>query len=130
MEGEFRQTGMIAALELYFKGTLPGIKGLNRQVNGATPAVWRDGGHLGAGMEWLEGYVFYATLYKKSPELIPTQPSFNNDALDKVFRKLAWQAVINNPLSDVTDKNGFQLRNIFRYSTWESKNHEILLLGF
>ena len=97
---------MIGALELYFKGTLPGIKGLNRQVNGATPAIWRDGGHLGAGMEWLEGYVFYATLYKKSPELIPTQPPFNNDALDKVFRKIAWQAVINNPLSDVTDKNG------------------------
>jgi hypothetical protein len=97
---------MIGALELYFKGTLPGIKGLNRKIDGATPAIWRDGGHLGAGMEWLEGYVFYATLYKKSPDLIPTKPPFNNDALDKVFRKIAWQAVINNPLSDVTDKNG------------------------
>ena len=97
---------MIAALELYFKGTLPGIKGLNRQVNGATPAIWRDGGHLGAGIEWLEGYVFYATLYKKSPELIATQSPLNNEPLDKIFRKIAWQAVINNPLTDVTDKNG------------------------
>ena len=97
---------MMGALELYFKGTLPGIKGLNRKIDGATPAIWSDGGHLGVGMEWLEGYVFYATLYKKSPELIPTKPPFNNDALDKVFRKIAWQAVINNPLSDVTDKNG------------------------
>ena len=26
-------------------------------------------------------------------------------ALDKIFRKIAWPAVINNPLSDVTDKN-------------------------
>jgi hypothetical protein len=25
--------------------------------------------------------------------------------LDKVFRKIAWQAVVNNPLSDVTDRN-------------------------
>lgn len=97
---------MVGALEYYFKGQLPGIKGLNRQTNGATPAIWRDGGHLGAGMEWLEGYVFYATLYKKSPELITSQSPMKNDALDKAFRKIAWQAVINNPLSDVTDKNG------------------------
>jgi hypothetical protein len=25
--------------------------------------------------------------------------------LDKVFRKIAWQAVVKNPLSGVTDKN-------------------------
>ncbi|HIN53330.1 MAG TPA: hypothetical protein EYM79_03380, partial [Planctomycetes bacterium] len=78
---------MMGALELYFKGTLPGIKGLNRKIDGATPAIWSDGGHLGVGMDWLEGYVFYATLYKKSPELIPTKPPFNNDALDRVLRK-------------------------------------------
>lgn len=26
--------------------------------------------------------------------------------LDRVFRKIAWQAVLNNPLSGVTDKDG------------------------
>ena len=26
--------------------------------------------------------------------------------LDKVFREISWQAVVNYPLSDVTDKNG------------------------
>jgi hypothetical protein len=26
--------------------------------------------------------------------------------LDRVFRKIAWQAVLNCPLSGVTDKNG------------------------
>jgi hypothetical protein len=96
---------MMGALELYFKGNLPGIKGLNRQVNGASPAIWSDGGHLGVGMDRLEGYVFYATLYKKSPELIQANLPFHNEALDKIFRKIAWQAVINNPLSDVTDRN-------------------------
>jgi hypothetical protein len=96
---------MMGVLELYFKGNLPGIKGLNRQVNGATPAIWSDGGHLGVGMDRLEGYVFYATLYKNSPELIQADLPFHNDALDKIFRKIAWQAVINNPLSDVTDRN-------------------------
>ena len=34
--------------------------------------------------------------------------------------------VNQNTTIDITDKNGSQLRNIFRYSTWESKNHETL----
>ena len=99
---------MLAALELYFQGKLPGIKGLNRRVDGKTPSIWSDGGHLGKGMDWLEGYVFYATLYKKSPELIRQRPPQwkLSPELDKVFRKIAWQAVVNNPLSYVTDKNG------------------------
>jgi len=59
-------------------------------------------------MAWLEGYVFYATLYKKSPGLIKGKPRQKhvNAELDAIFREIAWQAVINNPLSDVTDKNG------------------------
>ncbi|MHC4503704.1 MAG: hypothetical protein ACYTFI_10395, partial [Planctomycetota bacterium] len=52
---------MMAALELYFKGSLPGVKGLNRKVDGKSPSIWSDGGHLGVGMARLEGYVFYAT---------------------------------------------------------------------
>ncbi len=99
---------MLAALELYFAGKLPGIKALNRKTEGRSPSIWSDGGHLGDGMAWLEGYVFYATLYKKSPELIKERPGQKhvNAELDAIFRKIAWQAVINNPLSDVTDKNG------------------------
>lgn len=97
---------MMAALELYFEGKLPGVKGLNRKVDGKSPSIWSDGGHLGVGMDRLEGYVFYATLYKTSPELIEADLPLHNDELDKIFRKIAWQAVVGNPLSDVTDKNG------------------------
>ena len=99
---------MLAALELYFEGKLPGIKALNRKAEGKSPSIWSDGGHLGEGMAWLEGYVFYATLYKKSPKLIKQRPRQKhvNAELDAIFREIAWQAVINNPLSDVTDKNG------------------------
>jgi hypothetical protein len=98
---------MLSALELYFQGKLPGIKGLNRKVDGKTPSIWSDGGHLGKGMEWLEGYVFYAALYEKSPEPITRRPPKNmlSAELDKLFRKIAWQAVVKNPLSGVTDKN-------------------------
>ncbi len=97
---------MMAALELYFQGKLPGVKGLNRKADGRSPSIWSDGGHLGAGMDRLEGYVFYATLYQTSPESIVADLPFHNDALDKIFRKIAWQAVVNNSLSDVIDKNG------------------------
>jgi hypothetical protein len=99
---------MLLALEFYFQGKLPGIKGLNRKVDGKSPSIWSDGGHLGKGMNWLEGYVFYATLYKKSPELIKARPPEKVLAgeLDKVFREIAWEAVVNYPLSGVTDKNG------------------------
>ena len=49
--------------------------------------------------------MFYATLYRKSPEKIKAKLKFHNDKLDGIFRKIAWQAVVGNPLSDVTDKN-------------------------
>ncbi len=98
---------MLGALELYFQGKLPGIKGLNRKTDGVSPSIWSDGGHLGVGMDLLEGYVFYATLYKRSPELIKgdVQHRHVSPELDKVFRKVAWQAVVNNPLTGVVDKN-------------------------
>lgn len=74
--------------------------------------MWRDMiGHLGPGFERLEGYVFYATLYGRSPELIEGDirfggsPNYPSRELDRVFRRIAWQAVVNNPLSGVTDKD-------------------------
>ncbi|MFT5095456.1 MAG: hypothetical protein ACI93T_004303, partial [Porticoccaceae bacterium] len=60
----------------------------------------------------LEGYVFYATMYGRSPELIDGdvrfkgQSDFPSRELDRVFREIAWQAVIGNPLSGHADKNG------------------------
>ena len=81
-------------------------------MGGKERSLWRDRlGHLGPGFDRLEGYVFYATLYARSPELLPRDPAFGgapefpSPALDKVFRNIAWQAVINHPLSGVTDKD-------------------------
>ena len=96
------------------KGELPGVEGLHRLISGKDRSLWRDNlGHIGPGFDRLEGYVFYATLYKKSPELITEEikfrdrnSSFPSPELDKIFRKIAWQAVIQKPLSGVTDANG------------------------
>lgn len=96
------------------KGELPGVKSLHKSITGETRSLWRDPlGHIGPGFDRLEGYVFYATLYRKSPELIESEIAFadkNADfpspELDQLFRKIAWQAVTGNPLSGVIDEDG------------------------
>ncbi len=102
------------AAVLQVKGELPGVESLHKLVSGKERSVWRDHrGHLGPGFDRLEGYVFYATLYKKSPELIENPIKFSGQRqefpgaeLDTLFRKIAWQAVTENPLSGVLDANG------------------------
>ena len=96
----------------YHRGELPGVEGINRCGGKKERSLWRDRlGHLGPGFDRLEGYVFYATIYGRSPELIDGDIPFGgssdypSDELDGYFRKIAWQAVVNNPLSGVIDRN-------------------------
>lgn len=110
---------MVLAVQAYYEGKLPGIEGVNRWLGGKTHSIWRDQlGHLGPGFERLEGYVFYATIYRRSPALIegdiPFKPLVDKklgkldpprQEVDRLFRHIAWEAVINNPLSDVTDRD-------------------------
>ncbi len=104
---------MVLAAKAYLRGELPGIEGFHRAIGGKERSLWRDRlGHLGPGFDRLEGYVFYATLYGRSPELIEREIQFTDEGgfpspeLDRKFREIAWQAVINNPLSGVTDRDG------------------------
>ena len=104
---------MVLAAKHFLRGELPGIDGLHRVIGKKERSLWKDQlGHLGPGFERLEGYVFYATLYGRSPELIENEirfqgnPKFPSPELDRVFRKIAWQAVSNHPNSVVTDKDG------------------------
>jgi hypothetical protein len=104
---------MVLAVQYYHRGQLPGVEGIHSMIGKKERSLWRDHlGHLGPGFGNLEGYVFYATLYGRSPELIQGDISFGGAAdypsrqLDRVFRKIAWEAVVNNRLSGVTDENG------------------------
>jgi len=104
---------MTLAVEAYHRGELPGIEGIHRAVGKReNRALWNDPlGHLGTGLEWLEGYVFYATLYQKSPALIEERVGekaggFPSPELHDKFREIAWKAVLANPLSGVVDANG------------------------
>jgi hypothetical protein len=103
---------MTEAAKRFNRGELPGVEGLYKVIGGKQFSIWNDQrGHLGPGFDRLEGYVFYATIYGESPELISTpikfsnNPSFLTAELDKTFREIAWKAVVEHPLSGVTDKN-------------------------
>lgn len=104
---------MTEAAKRFNRGELPGVEGLFKVIGGKQFSTWNDQrGHLGPSFDRLKGYVFYATLYGKSPELISAPIKFNNnpsyltDEVDKIFREIAWKAVVEHPLSGVTDKNG------------------------
>ncbi|MFT4587882.1 MAG: hypothetical protein ACI8QF_001980 [Limisphaerales bacterium] len=104
---------MVLAAKHYLRGELPGIEGINRIIGRKERSLWRDQlGHLGPGFDRLEGYVFYSTIYGRSPELLPAKIGFPDKGgfpsaeLDRVFRKIAWQAVTGNALSGVRDKDG------------------------
>jgi len=99
----------LAALN-YKRGKLPGVQGLFKQIGKKERSIWVDDiGHLGPGFNLLEGYVFYATLYRRSPEIISSTISrgaegeYPDRELERVFRTIAWQAVVGNPLSGVTE---------------------------
>ncbi len=98
---------MILAARAFVRGELPGVEGLHRSIGKKQRSLWADQlGHLGPGFERLEGYVFYATLYGKSPEGIQEinfggDPDFPSHQLDQTFRKIAWQAVIEHPFAGV-----------------------------
>ncbi len=103
---------MTEAAKRFIRGELPGVEGLYKVIGGKEPSIWVDKiGHLTPGFDRLEGYVFYATLYGKSPELISApikfkkNPSFLSADLDTIFREIAWKAVVEHPLSGVTDEN-------------------------
>ena len=104
---------MVLAVDYYLKGKLPGIDGIHKVVGGKERSLWRDRlGHLGPGLEHLEGYVFYAAMYGRSPELIEKElpaggrGAFPSAELDRAFKEIAWKAAVTDPLSGVSDDNG------------------------
>ena len=110
---------MVIATKYYLRGELPGVEGISAAVGEKEQRpIWRDAlGHLGPGFDRLEGYVFYATLYGRSPELIEGDifpggdKGFPSRELDRAFRKIAWEAVTGNKLTGVVDEDGDGIRD-------------------
>lgn len=97
---------VLEMVRLYYDGKLPGVDCLSEKIVGGKKGVFMDEGHLGNDLHYLLGYLFYATLYRVSPEEIKNfTPKDINPELDQIMRRVAWQAVINSPYSGVSDKN-------------------------
>ena len=99
---------MVLAAKAQRLGELPGIEGVHRVIGGRTNSIWRDQlGHLGPGLEWLEGYVFYSTIYRQPPPANyppgarPGNVEKISTALDEKFREIAWEAVRNHPFAGI-----------------------------
>ncbi len=102
---------MVLAAKHFVQGKLPEIEGIHSSIGKKKRSLWKDQlGHLGPGLERLEGYVFYATLYGKSPEEISETIKFGGSSefpspnLDQMFRKIAWEAVVKHPDSGVAPR--------------------------
>ena len=65
-------------------------------------------GHPTAPLRVLAAYCHYAVIYRRSPVGLPMPPEleanreFAYPALNKLLQELAWEAVINNPMSGVS----------------------------
>lgn len=98
-----------AVLEMvrrYYAGQLPGYDCLT-QATGGMKGVFLDGGHLGHDLRYLLGYLFYATLYRASPERIQGfAPAGVDPGVDRIMRSVAWRAVLADPRSGVVETGG------------------------
>ncbi|MFV0446308.1 MAG: hypothetical protein ACK5Q5_22265 [Planctomycetaceae bacterium] len=99
---------VLEMLHLYYDGQLPDLDCVSEHLGG-TSGIFLDGGHFSrtSGLEWLDGYVYFATLYGQSPALIRDwQPPNVAPQLDQAMRAAAWKAVCRSPFSGITDKDG------------------------
>lgn len=97
-------SGIGELVKLLHAKKLPFIQVLDSK-GGKRPGIYRDGGHLderNSGLGWFEGYIYYATLYRKPPADITVASKVPDAALDTLFRQLAWDVVTRHPLSGVT----------------------------
>lgn len=96
---------VVELIRRYYDGKLPGFDCLSENLGGSR-GIYRDGGHLSkkSGAEYLVGYVYYATLYRRSPTLLPdTAPAGIPPEIDRQLREIAWQAVSESQLSGIQD---------------------------
>ena len=98
---------VVELIRRYYDQKLPGFDCLSENFGGSK-GIYRDGGHLSkkSGAEHLVGYVYYATLYRRSPTLLPKHaPDGVPAVIDRELREIAWETVGKSPLSGIADKD-------------------------
>ncbi|HEX3658035.1 MAG TPA: hypothetical protein VHV55_19765 [Pirellulales bacterium] len=95
---------VLALREKIAAGAAPGLK---KQTDLFTDAI----GHPTAPLKVLVAYCYFAQVYGRSPVGLPVPPSLKIDAdaattakLNRLLQELAWNAVVEHPLSGVKAK--------------------------
>ena len=99
---------VVEILKRHLDGKMPGFDTISEHLGG-TNGIYRDGGHLStkSGMGQLVGYIYFGTLYKRSPETIKDyRPEGIPAEVDAILREVAWRSIVASPFSGVRDEDG------------------------
>jgi len=94
---------MLELVERYLAGKLPGVEAIfiDKKEGGERTSLYRDSIHPSSAVATLEGYIYFACLYKRNPAELAAGV-YHDPKLDAILREVAWKAVSEHPLSGVT----------------------------
>lgn len=96
---------MTELVRRFTNNDLPGVDALvvasKQKKEGLRAGLYRDKIHPTDLIAALEGYIYYACLYRQSPLELETG-IYRDDQLDRTLREVAWQIVTDHPRSGVT----------------------------
>jgi hypothetical protein len=94
--------GMRELVRMQLDGKLPGVDEIFVSKNDERGRVglYRDSIHPSRIVAQLEGYIYFACLYKKNPAEVPGK-GVENPELDKILRQVAWKVATEHPHSGV-----------------------------
>jgi hypothetical protein len=99
--------GMVELVRRQREGKLPGVDAIyipKKKDDGKRVALYRDQIHPTAPVATLEGYLYYACLYKKDPADLPGHV-YEKASLDRILREVAWKVVSEHPYTGVKKAN-------------------------
>jgi hypothetical protein len=97
--------GMLELVRRHLRGELPGVEAIvvpKEQAERRT-SLYRDSIHPSRMVATLEGYIYFACIYRKNPAELP-QHVFDVPELDRILREVAWKVVTEHPHSGVTQE--------------------------
>ena len=90
--------GMVELVRRQQAGKLPGVNAIfvPAKEDAGRTALYRDDIHPSGPVATLEGYIYYACIYKKDPAGVPGRV-YSDAALDRILREVAWKVVAEHP---------------------------------
>lgn len=95
---------MVELVDRVLRKELPGVDAIMVEPKDAAERIGllRDMIHPTEVLASLQGYIYYACLYRKDPRKLESG-IYRDGKLDKILREVAWCTVVSHPLSGVTE---------------------------